>query len=688
MIGLIQKFPLLAALLLSLLLAAAVSLALYINDDWRQTTYAMLETEVDEAGEIVKKVKVERPEPNREQVREIARNQELKKREKLKENAKKLRKTVLSLEEVVEARKESLSSPDIWDELAMRSSRLIQQAEELRYWQSKSRFLTEQNGVAKSLIHLRNLMDAHAKQMRILALQHEVEDTEAWAALEQARLAVEAMAPVQSLMTSAYDSAVAMPVDRDQEKTVRFMTERVDASNQLAEEAVAYLKDFEKVLMPDQALSSLPHEDEPLDARAETQQEDFAEMDSELPAPYIEDFEAMDSVIKDPVPTESDFEEMETAELYETIQEMTERLDEVFAENKAAELAEFKQISLDQAKEQVYVPKTDPGPDLAESLKHNQPNSSEEFQSFNEALNQAVQSSERIARQAESRLNSASRAESSEGKASQTADQLRQALSQTATLKARMAMAGSNMGRQDGNLQDLRSLMQQSYVSESRSGGSDDMMRAGLNTSYDSVSFLGADRSQNNPSGIRLDSRKTFAQALPGRRFDRDSSRKGWIFVDTWYIIGPWDLPRGREFEQSFPPETLVDLDATYEGKQHPATKQAMHLRWRFVQSGSLRIKPPDELSSTVYFAYTEIFCENAMDVVVAVASDDRAKLWINDLVVFQDVGLSGWQLDEGFRRVLLKPGYNTLLLRLENGPAVANFSVLMCPADAILTAK
>ncbi|WPJ96168.1 hypothetical protein SH580_00445 [Coraliomargarita algicola] len=682
MIHLIQKFPLLAALLLSLLLAAAVSLALYFNDDWRQTTFAMLETEVDEAGEIVKKVKVERPEPNREQVREIARNQELKKREKLKENASKLRKTVLSLEEVVEARKESLSTPDIWDELAARASRLIQQAEELRYWQSKSRFLTQQKDVAKSLIRLRDLTDAHAKQMRVLALQHEVEDEAAWSALEQARGAVEAMAPVQALIMAAYDVAVAMPVDRDQEKIVRFMTERVEASNQLAGEAVAYLKDFESLLMPDQARSSLP----PVDALAEISAETGEGVVDSEPAEL--DTKAMDLAVKDPVPSEADFEEMETAELYETIQKMTERLDEVFAENKAAELAEFKQIPLDQAKEQVYAPKTDRGPDLAESLKHNQPNSSEEFQSFNEALNQAVQSSERIARQAESRLSSASGAESSEGKASQTADQLKQALSQTATVKAKMAMAGSNMGRADGNIQDLRSLMQQSYANESRLGGSDDRGRAGLNTSYDSASFSGPDGSQNNPSGIRLDSRKTFAQALPGRRFDRDSSRKGWIFVDTWYIIGPWDLPRGREFEQSFPPETMVDLDATYEGKQHPATKQAMHLRWRFVQSGSLRIKPPDELSSTVYYAYTEVFCESAMDVVVAVASDDRAKLWINDLVVFQDVGLSGWQLDEGFRRVWLKPGYNTLLLRLENGPAVANFSVLMCPADEVLTAK
>ena len=83
-----DKSPLMIALLVALTVCGAVSFALYLNDDWRQTTFALIEEAVNEEGEIVKKVKVERPEPNREQVREIARNQELKKREKLKENAK------------------------------------------------------------------------------------------------------------------------------------------------------------------------------------------------------------------------------------------------------------------------------------------------------------------------------------------------------------------------------------------------------------------------------------------------------------------------------------------------------------------------------------------------------------------------------------------------------------------------
>jgi hypothetical protein len=686
MMRLIQKFPLYSAFILSLLLAASVSLALYLNDDWRQTTFALLEVVVNEAGEEVQRVKVERPEPNREQVREIARNQELKQREKLQENAEKLRKAVLALEEVVEARVDSLVAPDAWDDLAARAHNLMWKAEQHHYWQTKNRFLREQPGVSNAMIQLRNVMNVHAKQMAVLALQTEVNDEDARAALEQGREMVESITPPRELITAAYQLAESMPVDREQQSNMRFMTDRVDGYSRMAEEAAAYLKDFENLLASDHTPPVEP-EDAQLKSSPETAAGDVSEPETdhtEESNSSSESDQKLDSDAPERLPSAVDLEAMNAAELYASIQAMTEQLDEAFAENKAVELAEFKQIPLEEAKEQVYAPTTDQGPDLAEALNANQPDTSEEFKSFNEALNQAVQSSERIARQAENRLSLANSGESSEAKATETADQLKEAFSQDAILKAKMSMAASNRGLGYSNLQDLRSLMQQSYENASSSDESQGYASGGEDSVYDSRSFLEADRDEKKPSSIRMDGRKALAQALPGRRFDMDSSRKGWIFVDTWYMIGPWNLGSGQEFEEPLPPETIVDLAATYAGKQHPATKEAMQLSWHFIQSGSMRINPPDVLSSSIYFAYTEIFCANAMDVVVAVASDDRAKLWINDMVVFQDVGLSNWRLDEGFRRVLLKPGYNTMLLRLENGPEAANFSVLMCPAEVV----
>ncbi len=682
MMRLIKKSPLLVALFIALFLCGAASLALYINEDWRQTTFALIVEVVNEDGEVVKKVKVERPEPNREQVREIANYQELKKREKLKENAKKLRNAVVELKEVVETRKASLEVPDAWDDLAIRAGHLLGKAESLRYWTTKHHFLRAQPGVTQQLTLLRNLTKINLDQMRMLALQEEVDKAEAWKALDQTHEMVDALPQTKDLIRTAYQTATALRVDQDQAKTVEYMTDRVERLKVIMAEAESYLKDFEKLLMtPDPAVEQSA-ESRPQESNSEVKAPKEEELLQDTQT--AQEASAAAANAPDTIPTDAALEEMNSAQLYESIQEMTERLDEAFGENKALELAEFKRITLEEAKEQVYAPTTNKGPELAEQLANDKPNTSEEFKSFNKALDQAVSSSERITRQAESRLDSISGTKANDDNPAQTAEQLKAALKQDVTIKAQMAIAGSNMGRNNGNIQDLRSLMDQSYLNSSAGGTVSGTGHDRISDVYDSGSFLEKESHTDNSKSFKFNWNTAIAQALPGRSFDMNSSRKGWIFIDTWYMIGPWALPTGREFEVPFPPETMVDLDATYEGRQHPATYKPMILKWNFVQSGSLRIRPPDDLSSSVFFAYTEVFCASTTDVVVALASDDRSKLWINDLVVFEDVGLSPWRLDEGFRRVLLKPGYNKLLLRLENGPGASIFSVLMCPAGSL----
>jgi hypothetical protein len=95
-----------------------------------------------------------------------------------------------------------------------------------------------------------------------------------------------------------------------------------------------------------------------------------------------------------------------------------------------------------------------------------------------------------------------------------------------------------------------------------------------------------------------------------------------------------------------------------------------------------MRINPFDEQSNSTYYGFTEVWFEEETDMLLAVASDDAAKVWINDIVVWQDTGLSAWQLDEGFRKVRFKKGFNTVLVRIENGPVVCYYSLLLCPTD------
>jgi hypothetical protein len=175
-----------------------------------------------------------------------------------------------------------------------------------------------------------------------------------------------------------------------------------------------------------------------------------------------------------------------------------------------------------------------------------------------------------------------------------------------------------------------------------------------------------------------LSEQKVIKEALPGRTFSRTSPRTGWLYLDTWYVIGPWENRSRVAFDRTWPPETLVDLDATYEGKG------GRRLAWQFHQSDNIRVKPPDEEESSTYYAYTEVFFEEEMEMLLAVASDDAAKVWLNDQLIWRDDGIGPWRLDEGFRKVVFRQGFNTLLVRVENGPITCTYSLLLCPPEVL----
>lgn len=176
------------------------------------------------------------------------------------------------------------------------------------------------------------------------------------------------------------------------------------------------------------------------------------------------------------------------------------------------------------------------------------------------------------------------------------------------------------------------------------------------------------------------------AKALPGRRFRKDSKRQGWLFLDTWYVIGPWENNGELNYENAHPPEIAVDLDAEYfDGKPVVPNGSERHpLKWRFVQSDIMRITPPNEQKRSTYYAFTEVYFEEPARMLVAIATDDAARMWVNDKLVWEDQGQSAWNLDEGFRVIDFKQGFNKILARIENSPTLCEFSVLLCPPDQV----
>jgi len=97
------------------------------------------------------------------------------------------------------------------------------------------------------------------------------------------------------------------------------------------------------------------------------------------------------------------------------------------------------------------------------------------------------------------------------------------------------------------------------------------------------------------------------------------------------------------------------------------------------VQSREIKVVPADAEEYGIWYAYTEVYVDRAMDVWIAIGSDDKADVWINDLPVWvSGEQLKGWRIDEGFRKVSLLPGKNKVLYRVENGWLNMAFSLAL----------
>ena len=178
-------------------------------------------------------------------------------------------------------------------------------------------------------------------------------------------------------------------------------------------------------------------------------------------------------------------------------------------------------------------------------------------------------------------------------------------------------------------------------------------------------------------------------ELLPGNvvRFGAvgDGLPAKWMYVQDWYVIGPFPNPNRVNIRRKFPPESVVDLDATYIGKGGCTVK------WEFMQTCNFRprkweywhsdkraeLVPYTSEEYGIWYAYAEVFSDIECDRWIAVGSDDRSDIWLNDAPVWGSSDkLKAWRIDEGYRRVHLKKGRNRILARVENGWHLIGWSV------------
>jgi hypothetical protein len=164
------------------------------------------------------------------------------------------------------------------------------------------------------------------------------------------------------------------------------------------------------------------------------------------------------------------------------------------------------------------------------------------------------------------------------------------------------------------------------------------------------------------------------------------------VYVDRWYLIGPFPAPKPGSIHTVYPPEQWVDLDGVYLGKGQRV------LRWQYVSSAAYPLVPPDYAEQAIYYGHTEITSDRDRKVWLALGADDDAKLWLNDQLVWTSGNqrkawytnggvqslkedIQAFNLIEDRRLVQLRKGRNTLLFKLYNNPLDVFFSLVIEPA-------
>lgn len=146
-------------------------------------------------------------------------------------------------------------------------------------------------------------------------------------------------------------------------------------------------------------------------------------------------------------------------------------------------------------------------------------------------------------------------------------------------------------------------------------------------------------------------------------------------FLTRWTVIGPFDNTGGEGFARVFPPETEVQLDAVYDGKQGP-------VRWKpFVSDhprGMVDLnKAFAPLKEVTGYAFTEFHSDAARPAELRLGCKNGWKLWFNGRFLFgRDEYHRAAEIDQYRFPVELRPGRNTLLVKLTQNEQVEEWTV------------
>ena len=142
-------------------------------------------------------------------------------------------------------------------------------------------------------------------------------------------------------------------------------------------------------------------------------------------------------------------------------------------------------------------------------------------------------------------------------------------------------------------------------------------------------------------------------------------------YIPEWYMIGPFPNPRESDYlryglDSVYAPEREIKLETKYEGVN------GQQISWEKVDGrdagyGMALWDRYDPYEFVVCYALTYIFSPEAQPVPLMFSSDDGAKVFLNDEEIYRFLEVNIAYPDQEEINLDLQPGWNKLLIKVEN---------------------
>lgn len=140
--------------------------------------------------------------------------------------------------------------------------------------------------------------------------------------------------------------------------------------------------------------------------------------------------------------------------------------------------------------------------------------------------------------------------------------------------------------------------------------------------------------------------------------------RQHFGLLTNWQLVGPFDNAGEAGFHVAYPPETEVDLAATYTGKTGT-------IQWaEFASADPLGLVDLNtalgKANGVLAYAFTQFNSPAELNVEFRLTCITASKLWVNgELISEHNVYHSGSEFDQYVARTTLREGRNTILLKV-----------------------